>query len=61
MVGAVIIGTVTDHHGQFIGIMIGPYKMITGRLGCTIRGVRIVFGVFREEAGIAQRPIHFIG
>ena len=35
--------------------------MIAGSFGCTVRGMRIVFGLLREETGIAEGAVNFVG
>ena len=61
MIGAIIVGTITNYYGQTIGIMICSYKMITGSFGCAIRRMRIIFCFFRKETGVTQSTVYFIG
>ena len=49
LIRAVVVGTVGDHGGHAVGVVERPHKMVAGGLGGTVRRVRLIFQVLREE------------
>ena len=49
LIRAVVVGAVGDHGGHAVGVVERPHKMVAGGLGGTVRTVRLILQVLREE------------
>ena len=49
LIRSVVVGAVGDHGGHAVGVVERPHKMVAGGLGGTVRRVRLILEVLREE------------
>ena len=61
MIGAVVIGTVSEGYGKAIGVVVGHHQVVAPGLAGRIGGTGIVGCVLGKVARVAKAPVDFIG